>query len=295
MKNTCMIGLFVLYAVSSFGSPPPRSKPGLGDNAALRYYAAFAEMRDSSLTNENAKELNEILDGSIPYDDAKFHALVEKNKSALQLMARGTELAHCDWGLDYGLGEDTPVDYARNALALGRLNVLYTFHLQIAHEEDGVAHALAAGLRFSHDVASGGSLFAALVAKDLLAQHLGAVRFVMHREEYHPAPSVAQMAAVKKAIESLGTDGVDWRAAAALDLGVLRTHFEKDPQASDAVTRISSSYLSAIHEPSQLPALQKQIGDAPKQVSQLIPNPARVIEEKNDLLEKIRETRILLQ
>ena len=69
-------------------------------------------MRDSSLTNENAKELNEILDGSIPYDDAKFHALVEKNKSALQLMARGTELAHCDWGLDYGLGEDTPVDYA---------------------------------------------------------------------------------------------------------------------------------------------------------------------------------------
>ena len=66
-------------------------------------------------------------------------------------MARGTALPKCDWGLDY-IGEDTPVDYARSALALGRLNVLYAFHLLIAGDKDGAVSAIKAGLRFSQDV-----------------------------------------------------------------------------------------------------------------------------------------------
>jgi hypothetical protein len=39
----------------------------------------------------------------------------------------------------------------------GRLNVLYAFHLFKTGNKDGAVRALAAGLRFSHDVGNGGS------------------------------------------------------------------------------------------------------------------------------------------
>jgi len=45
--------------------------------------------------------------------------LLEKNSLALEIMAWAASLPNCDWGLDYGLGHDLPVDYARKALVLG--------------------------------------------------------------------------------------------------------------------------------------------------------------------------------
>jgi hypothetical protein len=33
--------------------------------------------------------------------DSKYKDLVDRNRPALELMARGTALANCDWGLDY--------------------------------------------------------------------------------------------------------------------------------------------------------------------------------------------------
>src|SRR5207302_858902 len=134
-------------------------------------------------TDQPARELNASLDGTAPYDDSKYKDLLGKNTLALEIMARGTSLSNCDWGLDYGLGEEVPVEYARKALVLGRLNVLYAFHLFIAGNKDGGVHALAAGLKFSHDVANGGTLFATLIAKDLLVSHLRAVADVLHLEQ----------------------------------------------------------------------------------------------------------------
>src|SRR5207247_1884362 len=131
----------------------------LEQNAALRYYAAFSMMQDAALTNQEATELTAILDGTAPYDDNKYKNLVERNSLALRVMARGTALLDCDWGLDYGLGDDIPVEYARKALQLGRLNVLDVFHLALGGDKEGAAREVAAGLHFSHDVAKGGSLF----------------------------------------------------------------------------------------------------------------------------------------
>src|SRR5438270_13300172 len=96
----------------------------LGQNAALHYWSAFAEMQDSAITDQQAKELNLILDGTAPYEDLKYKDLVEKNRPALETMARAAALPNCDWGVDYELGAEAPVDYVRKALALGRLNVL---------------------------------------------------------------------------------------------------------------------------------------------------------------------------
>src|SRR5437879_11485370 len=114
----------------------------LADNAALRYWSAFSAVQDSAITDEQARELNAILDGTAPYDDSKYKDLLEKNALALEIMVRGSSIPNCDWGLDYGLGDNTPVDYARKALVLGRLNVLYAFHLFKGDKKDEAVHAL---------------------------------------------------------------------------------------------------------------------------------------------------------
>jgi len=167
MKHITAISSLILVVLLPGVCVSAQRNMALADNAALRYWSAFSAVQDSAITDEQARELNAILDGTAPYDDTKYKDLLEKNTLALEIMARATSLANCDWGLDYG-AEDVPVEYARKALVLGRLNVLYAFHLFIAGNKDGGVRTFAAGLRFSHDVGNGGSLFATLIAKDLL-------------------------------------------------------------------------------------------------------------------------------
>ena len=263
----------------------------LGANAALRYWSAFAQMQDSALTDQQAKELNTMLDGTAPYDDFKYKGLVEKNRPALETMARATVLRNCDWGLDYELGEDVPVDYARKALALGRLNVLYAFHLLIAGDKDRAVNAMTAGLRFSQDVANGGSLFATVAAKNLLVIHVRAVAFALHVGEL-PA---GQRIVLQRAVAQLEPNVLNWQSATKRDLESLHGRFSRDPEASAALTRIISSYIGALNSRDNLPALQEVIAGAPKRVADLIPNPKRVLEEKQDLADKLSQTRAMLQ
>jgi hypothetical protein len=139
-----LIAIFIFSAALTSRPALAQQRANLGDNAALRYWAAFAQMQDSAITDEEARKLNSILDGTSPYDDSQYADLVEKNRLALETMARATALSNCDWGLDYQMGPATPVDYARKALILGRLNVLYAFHLLIAGEKDKAVNVLAA-------------------------------------------------------------------------------------------------------------------------------------------------------
>ena len=186
----------VVMAVSGFA----QRTPSLAQNAALRYWSAFSEIQDVNITDQQAKELNAILDGSAPYDDSKYKELLQKNGLALEIMARATVLPSCDWGLDYELGPDLPGEYVRKALVLGRLNVLYAFHLLKNGNKDGAVRALAAGLRFSHDVGNGGSLFATLIAKDLLVNHLKALAGALRLEQL----SATQRAQLQTAVTRLG-------------------------------------------------------------------------------------------
>jgi hypothetical protein len=182
------------------------------------------------------------------------------------------------------------VDYARKALVLGRLNVLYAFHLFIAGNKDGGVRTLAAGLRFSQDVGNGGSLFATLMAKDLLVNHLRAVADVLHLEQL----SAAQRARLQEAVRRLGK-GLDWRTAAKLDLEGLRGQYAGDSVTSTALTRIISSYVAVLEDQSKLPTLDEAIHSAPQQLANLIPNAKRVLEQKQDLNNRLLQTRSLLQ
>lgn len=287
MKLNIVVSSIVVALLLSL-STPAQNVP-LSDNAALRYWSAFSALQDSAITEEQAKELNAILDGTTPFDDLKFKELLEKNRLALEIMARGTSLANCDWGVDYG-ASDVPVEYARRALVLGRLNVLYAFHLFISGDKDGGIKALEAGLRFSRDVGNGGSLFATVIAKDLLVTHLRAVADALHLEQL----SVAQRVRLQEAVTQLG-NGLEWQSAARLDLEGLRRLYAADAATSAALNRITSAYVAVLEDPSKLSVLNEAIHSAPQTLADLIPNPSRVLEQKQELSKRLLETRSLLK
>lgn len=289
MKHITAIASIALVSLLSVASAFAERKASLADNAALRYWSAFSALQDSAITDEQARELNAILDGTAPYDDSKNKDLLEKNRLALEIMARATSLSNCDWGLDYG-AEDVPVEYARKALVLGRLNILYAFHLFIAGNKDAGVHTLEAGLMFSHHVANGGSLFATLIAKDLLVNHLRAVADALHLEQL----SAAQRARLREAVTRLG-GGLDWGTAVKLNLEGLRNHYGRDSAASTALIRITSSYVAALEDQSKLPTLDEAIHSAPQELANLIPNAKRVLEQKQDLSNALLRARSLLQ
>jgi hypothetical protein len=280
----------ILLALLSAGSVLAQRNSPIAENAALRYWSAFSEIQDAGISDQQAKELNAIRDGVAPYDDSKYKDLLEKNALALEIMARATSLPYCDWGLDYGLGYDLPVEYARKALVLGRLNVLYAFHLLKTGNKDGAVRALAAGLRFSHDVGNGGSLFATLIAKDLLVSHLKTIAGTFHLEQLSATQRSQLQAAVARVAE-----GLDWPMAAKRDLDALHADYAGNSQASSALTRIISSYVDAMNDDSRLPALDQAIERAPQALANVIPNAKRVLEQKQDLNNTLLQTRSLLQ
>jgi hypothetical protein len=147
---------------------------------------------------------------------------------------------------------------------------------------------LVAGLRFSHDVANGGTLFAALSAKSLLVAHLRAVQFAVQMEGL----SAAQRLMLRKAVAQLGPDGLDWQSAVKQELEI---PLGLDAKASAVMAQIVPIYVSALSNPSILPKLQKMRAAGPQPLPDIIPNPKRVIEERQDLIDKLQQTRAKLQ
>jgi len=290
MKRIRITGPIVLTVLLAGGSAFAQRATPLADNAALRYWAAFSVLQDAAITDEQAKELNAALDTLGPLEISKYTELVHKNSLALNVMARGTSLPNCDWGLDYALAEDIPGEYVRKALVLGRLNILYAMQQYHAGDKDGAVRTLTAGLRFSRDVSNGGSLFATLVAKNLLVTHLMAVSAGLRMGQL----SASQQSQLQNAVTALG-DGPDWAVSARRDLEALRPHYANDQQSAVALNRIISSYTAYLNDPSKLPALTDALNTAPPALANLIPNPKRVLEQKQELADKLQQTRGLLR
>jgi hypothetical protein len=72
MNTLRWIPSIILLVAVSVGSASAQQRVRPGENAALRYWSAFAQMQDSVITDQQAQELNAILDGTAPYDDVKY-------------------------------------------------------------------------------------------------------------------------------------------------------------------------------------------------------------------------------
>jgi hypothetical protein len=290
MTGFKVIGSTLLAVLLAVGAANGQGPVALSDNAALRYWAAFSQLQDAAITDQEARDLDSALDNMGPFDAAKYTDLIQKNTLALEIMARGTSLPSCDWGLDYGLGGDLPVDYVRKALVLGRLNVLYAMRFFHTGDKDGAIRTLAVGLRFSQDVASGGSLFATLAAKELLVTHLMAISDAVRMGKI----STSQRSRLQAAVAALG-DGLDWSDAAKRDLEALGSRYSGDSRVSAALSRIASSYAAFLKDQSNPSSLTDAINQAPPELARLIPNPKRVQQQKQELMDKLQQTHRLLQ
>lgn len=283
MNAVRSIAGIVLFVGLSAGSVPARSSSvgQRSENAALRYWSAFAEMQDSAMITHPMPGL----------DDPSVKELVDKNKAALETMYRGTLLPNCDWGIDYQLGANAPVEYVRKALLLGRLNALYVAYLQAHGDIDEAVRSLIAGLRFSHDVANGGTLFATLAADSLLMDHLPMIVNVVHA-----GISQERRAALQKAVMQLGVAGLDWQDAVKRELALYSgADHGLSAQGLTALAQITPLYVSAMNDPSVLPRLQGMIASAPEDLRNFMPNPEREVEAKQSLEDHLAEARGLLQ
>jgi len=280
IRSIATIMLFSgLLTVPVLGQTAPPDQ--LGENAALRYWSAFAQMQDSAM-----------MSGKIPgLDDPSVKELFDKNKAALDTMYRGTMLPNCDWGIEYQLGASTPVEYVRKALILGNMNALYVMYLEKHGDTEGAVRALTAGLRFSRDVANGGTLFATEVAAGLLMDHLPMIPNIVHS-----GISPVQRMALQRTVAQLGEGGLDWQGAVKRELGLYRgTDHGLSAQGVAALSQIAPLYVSAMSDASVLPRLQSMIASAPVDLRNLMPNPERVLAREQSLENHLAEARGVLQ
>lgn len=258
--------------------------PRLGDNAALRYWSAFAQMRDFPVNADLARELQATLEGNAPFDDAKHRDLVERNRLAVETLRRGTELSICDWGLEYHLASEAPIEYVRKALALGRINVLFSMRQFQLGDRAGAIRTLTAGIRFSHDVAEGGTLVAALAGKTLLVSHLR----LLSSPQNGNALSPAEKALISTALRRIGDEGIDWDSAIRREFEILgRSGFPAPPP-------LEEHYRQALQDAGRLPQIQKDIANLPGEAAGRIPNPQRVLQQKRELRESLQTARLRL-
>ena len=222
---------------------PPKT-----DNAALRYWMAFALMQDPPADSATQTLLSDTAAGKVPWDEQRLGALVEQNREAVITMQRGTTLPDCNWGLDYELGPETPVAHVAKARVLARLNALYGMHQLSRHDSTGAVNTWLAGLRFSQHLDQGASLFGVLTANASLMAHLKVIKNAVESG----ALSDAEISRIDAAVRALPVYGFDWGEAVLVEAAATAIGFDQFAKSSDP----SGLYLTDFGEqaPSNLAA-----------------------------------------
>jgi len=188
-------------------APPP--------NAALRYWMAFAVMKDppDEKFGVTAEQVDRIAAAAAAWDEAALGKLVDDNRGALAIMQRASALQSCDWGLEYELGPFTPIAHLAKARVLGRLNGLAAARLAARGDWQRAVDTWMAGVHFSQHVAQGGSLISALSAGVVLKASVNGLVAAANQSSVDAARR-AQMAAV---VRALPEEEFDWSAAMLLE------------------------------------------------------------------------------
>jgi len=207
----------MLIALSAAVARPQARFPPETRNAALRYWMAFAEMRDPPADKSIQDLLEETSAGDAAWDEQKLGPILDANGEAIRTMQRATQLPECDWGLEYNRGARAPISYVPRARAMARLNQLYGIRAMAKGNSQGAVDAWLAGIRFSEHLARGGTLIFALVAKSALLPDLRALA----SEDRQGHFSDAQKKQIAAAVHTLREDGFDWAAAWGLETTTL--------------------------------------------------------------------------
>jgi len=251
MRLKLLILALSIFAIASRASAqiplPPDTK-----NAALRYWIAFSEMQDLSTDKATQDLLEKTVSGEALWDEKKIAPILDANKFAIDIMQRATKLPDCDWGLEYEQGIRASIAYAPRARALSRLNTLEGMRQLAAGNTQSATDTWLAGVRFSQDLARGGSLIFALMAKNALLSNLRELRLTAENGRF----TSAEHQQVAVAIRALPEDAFDWSAAWGLEAATLDQFLRELQSASDPHALYQQAMGSAAPEKGVPPSAQ---------------------------------------
>ncbi|HET7107021.1 MAG TPA: hypothetical protein VFI38_09440 [Candidatus Acidoferrum sp.] len=206
-------GAIVFLLAAACAAPARAEIPRETQNAALRYWLAFAEMKDPPADKAIQELLEKTVTGESPWDEKKLGAILDANGEAIRIMQRATKLPDCDWGLEYGEGPRASIAYAPRARVLARLNTLEGMR-EMANGNSGAAvETWLAGIRFSRHLANGGPLVFALIARSMLLPNFYALSVEIKRGHL----SDVQKRQISSVLKEMPEDCFNWATAWGLE------------------------------------------------------------------------------
>ena len=168
---------FTILAATSRAQRQQPAGEGLGNNAALRYWQAFAHL--PKLDEQQQKLLTDAANGTANGPDAA--KLLEGGRDALLYLRRGAAIGACDWGLHPEDGPYLLLPHLGKGRELGRLasaQARQDFAKGNARQAvDGAADAIVLGRHLSTDLTAIVSYLVQLAVErnaiETLASHLG--------------------------------------------------------------------------------------------------------------------------
>jgi hypothetical protein len=211
--------LFIAAVVTAGVIAIPVNAQQTSDNAALRYWAAFAVLQDPPADAATTDLLLRVAEGAAPWDEGRMGAILDANTEALDIMTRASTLRACDWGVEYELGPEAPIPHLAKGRVLGRLNVLSGMRLAARGQTSEAVDRWLAGIRFSQHLAQGGTLISLFSAQSILLPTLQGLASEVSRLN---AESRAKVDAVVRALPETAFDWPDAmrREESALATGV---------------------------------------------------------------------------
>jgi hypothetical protein len=212
---------------------PPETR-----NAALRYWQAFAELKDPPATEEVQVAMEKTLSGEMEWDEAKLGGIVAANEIALGIMQRATKLPDCDWGVEYSRGPEASMAFVPRAHVLARLNTLRGVRELSKGRAQEAVDTWIAGIRFAQDLTKGGSLIFALTAKSVLISEMR----TLTTETKQGHLGTAQKKQLSAAVSKLPEDGFDWGLAWEMDeagTDVFFREIQRSPQPATLFERMT--------------------------------------------------------
>jgi hypothetical protein len=255
MKLKLSLLIFLMCALANRASAqlqyPPDTK-----NAALRYWIAFSEMKDIPADKATQELLEQTLSAQALWDEKKIAPILDANKFAIDIMQRATKLPDCDWGLEYKQGASASIAYAPRARALSRLNTLEGMRQLAAGNTQSATDTWLAGVRFSQDLAHGGSLIFALMAKNALLANLRTLTLAANNGQL----TAAERQQVSAALRALPEDAFDWSAAWGLE-GATLDHVLHDFQSASDPRGLYQQVMGSAAPEKGLPPSAQDIHD----------------------------------
>jgi hypothetical protein len=222
MKLKCFAPSLFLLASALAASAQVKTLPETR-NAALRYWQAFAEIKDPPPDKSTLDLMEKILAGQSAWNEATIAPVLDPNLPALGIFLRATSLPDCDWGLEYRRGPDASIAIVPRASVMARLNSLQAMREMANGHYDAAVDRWIAGLRFSQDLAHNGSLIFALTARSTLMANLRALSAATKGGHFNGSQKKRLFATVK----AMPDDGFDWASTWGLEEAGVEVFFQQ--------------------------------------------------------------------